>query len=54
MVEKMSKKLKQEVKAELKDFLIKELKSGLGDLQTKQSHLERTVTRMLMHQVESL
>jgi len=54
MVKEMSKKLKQEVKAELKDFLVKELKSGLDELQTKQSHLERTMTRMLMHQVESL
>jgi len=53
VVKEMSKNLKQDLKAELKDLLVKELKEALDHLQKKQTHLESTVTRMLMHEVES-
>lgn len=48
-VREMSKSLKDDLKTELKE----ELKVLLGNLQEKQSQLEGTVTRMLLHQVES-
>merc|ERR1712173_550714 len=45
--------LKHDLKTELKDLLVKELKEALGGLQQKQTHLESTVTRMLMREVEN-
>jgi hypothetical protein len=52
-VREMSKNLKDDLKTELKKVLSNELKDILGNLQEKQGQLERTVTRMLLHQVEN-
>merc|ERR1712038_1265746 len=46
-------KMKEEVKEELKDLILKEMKTAIGDIHNKQSQLEDTVTRMLVHQIES-
>lgn len=53
LVEHVSKELKESMTSELKDVLSKEIKSALGTIQQKQTHLENTLTRMLMHQVEN-
>jgi hypothetical protein len=52
-VKQVSKKVKEEVKEELKELILKEMKTALGDLHNKQAQLEDTVTRMLVHQIES-
>lgn len=52
-LKEMSKKVKEEVKEELKELILKEMKTALGDLHNKQAQLEDTVTRMLVHQIES-
>jgi len=51
--EPSSSELKDTIRAELKELVAKELKSALGNLQHKQIQLESTMTRMLLHQVES-